>query len=69
MELTLDEIRAFYGCKTLNTARDRVKEIKAGLKLPENKKRILIVHLAKYEGLSVSEVKEIIKMYQKLLKN
>ena len=64
MELTLNEVCAFYGC-CVNTARMRVKEVKTGLKLPKSKKRILAVHVAKYEGLTVSEVKEIIKIYQK----
>lgn len=66
MELTLNDICAFYGC-CVTTSRMRVKEIKEGLKLPKNKKRILAVHIAKYEGLKVSEVKDIIKMYQKVL--
>lgn len=63
MELILKDIMAFYGC-SVNTARNRVKEIKEALKLPKKKHRILAVHIAKYEGLKVSEVKEIIKMYQ-----
>jgi len=65
MELTLSEVCAFYGCCT-NTAMSRVKEIKQALKLPKTKRRILAVHIAKYEGLNVSEVKEIIKNYQKI---
>lgn len=64
MELTLVQICIFYGC-SLNTARMRVAEIKKALKLPENKKHILAIHVAKYEGLTVSEVREIIKLYQK----
>lgn len=62
MELSLTEIGAFYGCSVC-TARMRVKEIKEGLKLPKAKRKILLVHIAKYEGLAISEVKEIIKMY------
>ena len=68
MELTLKDIQIFYDCKSVNTARHRVDEIKTALKLPKKKKRILAVHVAKYEGLSVSEVKEIIKIYQKVSK-
>nr|WP_321356643.1 hypothetical protein [uncultured Draconibacterium sp.] len=63
MELTLSQIAIFYGC-SLPTAAQRVKEIKEYLKLPKNKKRVLAAHLAKYEGLKVSEVREIIKVYQ-----
>lgn len=65
MELTLTEISTFYGC-SITTARQRVAEIKKGLNLPKSKKRILLVHIAKYEGLKVSEVKEIIKLYQEM---
>ena len=65
MELTLSEICAFYGC-CLSTAPSRVREIKTALKLPKTKKKILAIHVAKYEGLKVSEVKEIIKMNQKI---
>lgn len=68
MELTLKEIGAFYGC-CVTTAQMRVKEVKQGLGLPKTKKRILAAHIAKYEGLKVSEVKEIIKIYQKVTEN
>ncbi len=63
MELTLNEICLFYDC-SISTAGRRVQEIKDYLKLPKNKKRILAVHVAKYEGLKVSDVKEIIKLAQ-----
>ncbi|WP_372934537.1 hypothetical protein [Mariniphaga sediminis] len=68
MEITLKELCMFYGC-SMPTARMRVKEIKEGLKLSESKKRILLIHVAKYEGLKVSEVKEIIKMYKEIAGN
>nr|WP_319509408.1 hypothetical protein [uncultured Draconibacterium sp.] len=61
MELQLIDLMNFYGCSR-STAQNRKQEIKDGLKLPKNKKRVLLVHLAKYEGLKVSEVKEILKM-------
>lgn len=61
MELTHKEIMAFYGC-AICTAAVRVQEIKQALNLPKSKKRVLAIHVAKYEGLTVSEVREIIKV-------
>ena len=53
-ELTLQDIATFYGCG-LRTAQDRAKEIKAFFEL-SRKKRILKFHLAKYEGLTLSDL-------------
>ncbi len=61
MELTIQDIRDFYGCSS-PTARMRVNEIKKYLKLPQGKKRILLHHLAKYEGLEVQEVETVIRI-------
>ncbi|TRX70529.1 hypothetical protein [Carboxylicivirga sp. M1479] len=61
MELTNKDIQAFYGC-CKSTAVARIREIKNGLKLPSDKKRILMIHLAKYEGLTVDECKQVIKL-------
>lgn len=60
MELTLKDIKNFYGCLSDTTAIQRVKEIKAFFNI-EYKKRISLFHLAKYEGLSISEVRFILQ--------
>nr|WP_319398214.1 hypothetical protein [uncultured Carboxylicivirga sp.] len=55
MELTRQDIADFYGCST-PTASHRITEIKNYLNI-KRKGRILINHLAKYEGLTVQECK------------
>lgn len=54
MELTLKDVANFYCC-ALSTAQFRVKEIKAYFHI-KRKCRILKIHLAKYEGLTLADV-------------
>ena len=60
MELTNKDIQVFYGCSHV-TARARIKEIKEGLSL-RKKGRILIHHLAKWEGLTLLECMSELRM-------
>lgn len=62
MELTNKDLEIFYNCSHV-TAKQRKQEIIKALKLPVNKKRILLLHLAKYEGLAVDECKQVINLY------
>jgi len=62
MELTTLDIALFYGCCE-KTAQDRIKEIKTFLNL-ERKGRVLKLHLAKYEGLTLNEVNEVFDLYR-----
>lgn len=57
-ELTIKDIQCFYGC-CRSTAIERVKEIKNALGVLR-KGRILINHLAIYEGITVSDVRFIL---------
>ncbi|MBS2212148.1 hypothetical protein KEM09_12080 [Carboxylicivirga mesophila] len=63
MELTVKDLQIFYNCSK-PTALHRKQEIISALELPKNKKRILLLHLAKYEGLTVDECKQVIKLYK-----
>jgi len=63
MELTINDLEIFYNCSK-PTAIHRKQEIIKGLKLPEKKKRVLLVHLAKYEGLTVDECKQALKLFK-----
>ncbi|WP_066631797.1 hypothetical protein [Labilibacter marinus] len=60
MELTIKDIQEFYGVSPV-TARARVKEIKEALNL-KKKGRVLLAHMAKYEALTIEEVKNIMKL-------
>ena len=53
-ELTLSDIASFYGC-SIRTAQDRVREIKNYYSI-SHKKRILKLHLANYEGISLKDL-------------
>ncbi|MCU4165222.1 hypothetical protein [Carboxylicivirga caseinilyticus] len=60
MELTRKDIQVFYGCSYV-TAGCRINEIKRGLNL-HSKGRVLLAHLAKYEGLTLDECKQAINL-------
>ncbi len=62
MELTNKDIQLFYTCCHV-TAKSRIDEIKKALRLPKHRKRILINHLAKYEGLTIDECKQVLRLY------
>ena len=59
MELTSKDLMRFYCCSE-NTAIQRRKEILRFFGLPVSKNRIHILHLSKYEGLSVSDIRVIL---------
>jgi hypothetical protein len=63
MELTINDLETFYNCSHV-TASSRKREIINALGLSKNKKRIHILHLAKYEGLTIEECKEVLKLYK-----
>ena len=54
MELTLKDIMCFYGCSK-STAQERIKEIKKFYEIIR-KGRILKIHLANYERISLKEL-------------
>lgn len=59
MELTNKDLMIFYCCSE-NTATQRKREILRFFELPLKRTRIHIIHLAKYEGLSTSDIKTIL---------
>jgi len=63
MELTNKDLQTFYSCSR-STADHRKKEILKAFGLPTNKRRVLLLHLAKYEGLSIDECKQVLNLYK-----
>jgi hypothetical protein len=59
MELTNKDLMKFYCCSE-NTATHRKREILAFFKLPLTRTRVQDIHVAKYEGLSISDVRSCI---------
>ena len=59
MELTLQDIANFYCC-SISTAQLRVQEIKRFYEI-QRKGRILKIHLANYEGISLKDLDMILK--------
>lgn len=59
MELTLKDVMRFYCCSE-KVAIQRKREICAFFKIPYRGRRILDIHISKYEGLSVSDVRTIL---------
>jgi hypothetical protein len=61
MELTRKDLANFYNC-SLPTAKHREIEIKQALNIT-HKGRILDLHLAKYEGLTLNDIYSIFGLY------
>jgi hypothetical protein len=59
MELTIKDLMIFYCCSE-KTAKQRKREILESFGLTNNNRRVLAIHVAKYERLSLSDVKTII---------
>jgi len=56
MELTNKDLMAFYCCSE-KVAIQRKREICSFFKIEPKGRRVLDIHIAKYEGLSVSDVR------------